>query len=131
MAARARGGRNLRIYESIIVFHPEATEESRREVQEKAKAAVERCGGEIQATDDWGKRKLAYAVHKQRYGQMTRIQLQAEPKVVAELDQVFRHAESIIKYMTAGVPAKLIKQKAQDLLAPPVQDSAENGRRRR
>jgi small subunit ribosomal protein S6 len=121
----------LRIYESIIVFHPEATDEARREVQDKAKAVVERSGGEVQAVDDWGKRKLAYVVRKQRYGLMTRLQMNAPPTVVNELDQVYRHAESIIKYMTAGVTAALLKQKAADALAPPVVDSAENGRRRR
>jgi small subunit ribosomal protein S6 len=121
----------LRTYESIVVFHPESTDDARREIQDKVRGTVEKSGGEIQTVDDLGKRKLAYPVQKHRYGQMVRVQLAGDPRVVKELDLVFRHAEPVIKYMTILLTEQLLKQRAADLLAPPVVDSAENGRRRR
>jgi small subunit ribosomal protein S6 len=127
------GSTHLRTYESIIIFHPEATEEARQEIQDKVRGAIERVGGQVQTVDDWGKRKLAYPVRKHRYGQMARFQLEAEPKVVSEMDQIFRHAESVIKYMTTVMPDRLLKQKAAEAapMSPVALDSAENGRRKR
>jgi small subunit ribosomal protein S6 len=121
----------LRTYESIIIFHPEASEESRREVQDKVRGAIERGGGEVQAMDDWGKRKLAYAVHKNRYGQMVRFQLQGQSSIVGELDLVFRHAEQVIKYMTVLLTEKFLKRKAADALLPVALETPDNGRRGR
>jgi small subunit ribosomal protein S6 len=122
----------LRTYELITVFHPEATDDARREVQDKVRAAVEKFGGEIQGVDDWGKRKLAYPVRKHRYGQMVRVQMQAEPRVVHDLDQVLRHAEPVIRYMASVLTEKMLKQKAApEAQAPAALDTAENGRRRR
>jgi small subunit ribosomal protein S6 len=123
----------LRTYESIVIFHPESTEEARREIQDKVKGAVERLGGQVQTVDEWGKRKLAYPVKKHRYGQMARVQLEAAPKVVAELDQIFRHAEPVIKYMTTVMSERFLTQKPAETstLSPAALDAAENGRRKR
>lgn len=123
----------MRTYESIVVFHPEASEDARKDVQDKIRAIVGRLGGQVQTVDDWGKRKLAYPVRKQRYGQVARVQMESAPTVVAELDQVFRHAEPVIKYMTTVMPDRLLKQKAAEdpALSPAALDSAEDGRRKR
>jgi small subunit ribosomal protein S6 len=121
----------LRIYESIIIFHPEATEETRGEVHDKVRGIVERFEGEIQAVDDLGKRKLAYPVKKNKYGQMSRVQLTAKPQVVSELETVYRHAEVVIKHMTSVLTERLLQQRAADAAAPPAPDAQENGRRRR
>jgi ribosomal protein S6 len=64
---------------------------------------------------------------------MTRIQLHADPKVVHELDQVFRHAESVIKYMTALMSERLLNQKPVEESTSSSDDhgDGDNGRRRR
>ena len=122
----------MRTYESIIVFHPETTDEVRRDVHEKVQALVEKSGGEIQAKDDWGKRKLGYTVDKQRFGVMNRVQLKAGSKVVSELDQVFRHTESVIKYMTVAVNERQLKAaKSAEAQVPAHLDNLDNSRRRK
>jgi len=122
----------VRTYESIVVFHPEATDEARREVQDKIQSVVEKFGGEIQSKDDWGKRKLAYAVKKHRYGVMNRIQLKADPKVVSDLDLVFRHAESVLRYATAVISERQLKQqKSAEVPAPAPLDATDNARRKK
>ena len=122
----------MRTYESIVIFHPESAEEARKEVQDKLRGVVEKLGGEVQTVDDWGRRKLAYPVRKHRYGQMTRVQLHADPKVVHELDLVFRHSESVIKYMTALMSERLLNQKpVVESTSSDDHGDGENGRRKR
>jgi small subunit ribosomal protein S6 len=123
----------LRTYESIVVFHPEAAEEARKEVLDKVRGVIERLTGQVQTVDDWGKRKLAYPVRKHRYGQMVRLQLEADPKVVAEMDQIYRHAEPVIKYMTVHLTPALLNLKPAESSnsSAAAQETAEDGRRKR
>ena len=48
-------------YETIYIIRPTVDEEGIKALQEKFKAIVEE-NGEIEAIDDWGKRKLAYLI---------------------------------------------------------------------
>ena len=49
-------------YELAVVVSAKLEEEDRAAVVEKAKALIERFGGQITNVDDWGKKRLAYEI---------------------------------------------------------------------
>ena len=51
-------------YELAVVVSAKLEEEDRAAVVEKAKALIERFGGQITNVDDWGKKRLAYEIQK-------------------------------------------------------------------
>ena len=61
---------------------------------------VVREGGEILKAENWGKRKLAYEVKKQKKGTYVYFLYEAGPTLVAELERNLRLTDATIKFMT-------------------------------
>ncbi len=57
-----------REYETIYILRPNTPNEGVAEVNAKIKGVIETMGGKIIKVDNWGKRRLAYEVAKERKG---------------------------------------------------------------
>ena len=55
-------------YELAVVVSAKLEDEARAEVIEKVKAMITRFGGNVTDVDEWGKRKLAYAIEDETEG---------------------------------------------------------------
>lgn len=89
----------MRKYEVVYILRPDLEEEKNNAVIEKFRELVESNGGEIVKTDKWGKRKLAYEVRDFREGSYVVLQMNADSKVAAELDRVFKITDEVIRHM--------------------------------
>ena len=58
----------MRNYEVAFIVHPEVNEHALTALTEKVQGWVTTGGGALVRTDHWGKRRLAYAIRKQRDG---------------------------------------------------------------
>lgn len=100
----------LHPYESITILKPTLTDEEVAAVIEKIKVIIEEAGGEIVSSDNWGKRKLAYEVKKERRGIYIVQHFKAKGSTIIALEQYYRFSESIIKYMTIRIEAEALGQ---------------------
>ena len=91
------GTEDMQLYESIFIIHPELREEEVEEQTKRVENLITRLGGEISKTERWGKKRLAYAVNKHRYGFYVLMRLRANPGVLQELERHYRLTEAIIK----------------------------------
>ncbi|HVK88588.1 MAG TPA: 30S ribosomal protein S6, partial [Kofleriaceae bacterium] len=57
-----------REYETTYILRPNTTNEGVAEVNARIKGIIEGMGGKIIKVDNWGKRRLAYEVAKERKG---------------------------------------------------------------
>ncbi|MGL4799482.1 MAG: 30S ribosomal protein S6 [Cellulosilyticaceae bacterium] len=96
----------MKNYELALVLIPSLSEEDKLANLEKAKELITRFGGEITNVDDWGKRKLAYEINKQREGFYYFIQFNAETSVPAELESRFRIMETALRYLIVRLDEK-------------------------
>ena len=64
---------------------------------------IEGMGGKILKLDNWGKRKLAYEVAKQRKGIYLYWRYLAQPGVVEEIERNLRMLDTVIRYYTVKV----------------------------
>ena len=64
-------------YELAVVVSAKIEDDERAATLEKAKALVERFGGQITNVDDWGKKKLAYEIQKMKEAYYYFIQFEA------------------------------------------------------
>jgi len=60
---------------------------------------VTEAGGTITKTDVWGRRRLAYALRKQREGQYVLFEFQVEPSFSSTLDRNIRFLEPVLRHM--------------------------------
>lgn len=93
----------MRKYEVIFIAHPDLDEENLNNVIEKVKGWIADGKGEVVSVDNWGKRKLAYRIRKQREGQYVLITANMEPAFVKTLSQDMRFVESIMRSMITVV----------------------------
>ena len=86
-------------YEALYIIKPDVDEEARAALIQKFAAIVTDNGGEIVNIDEWGKRKLAYAIDYITEGYYVLMNFDAKPELPAELERNFRISEFIMRYM--------------------------------
>ena len=89
----------MRKYEIVIIANPDLDEESINGIVEKVSGWIKDSGGEIEKVDDWGKRRLAYRIQKQREGHDVLITANIEPSAMKEISNNLRFVESVLRSM--------------------------------
>ena len=87
-----------RQYELVYILPPDSTEEQVAEVHEVVSSVVSRLNGQIEKTDNWGRRRLAYEIGPFKEGVYVLEVINGSGELMKELDrrlkvldQVFRH----------------------------------------
>jgi len=91
------------IYETIFVLHPEMTEEDVEADIQSIVGLLEKEASEIIRIERGGKRRLAYVVHKQRYGYYTLIHFRGLPPALTALERFYRLSERVMRYLTVRI----------------------------
>ena len=83
-------------YETVAVFSLKNGEEKAKELVEKFKALIE-ANGTMEAVDEWGIRKLAYAINYETDGYYVLYTYEADVAFPAELDRVFNITDGVLR----------------------------------
>ena len=86
-------------YEAMYIVTPEMEDEAIKGVIEKFSGIITANGGEIEKTDEWGRKKLAYPSDYKTEGYYVLVNFAAAPELPRELERNFRNDESILRYM--------------------------------
>jgi len=92
-----------REYETTYILRSTVPNEGVAEVNTRVKGIIEGMGGKILKVDNWGKRRLAYEVEKERKGIYLYWQYLANPGVVEEIERNLRMLDTVIRYLTVKV----------------------------
>jgi small subunit ribosomal protein S6 len=93
----------LREYETIYILNPDTINDKVAEVNDRVKTIIEERGGQVLNVDNWGKRKLAYEVKKERKGIYLFWQYLGSPDIVAEFERNMRMMDPVMRYMTIKI----------------------------
>ena len=96
-----------REYETTYIMRPNTSNEGVAEVNTRIKGIIESMGGKIIKIDNWGKRRLAYEVAKERKGIYLYWQYLAQPGVVEETERNLRMLDSVIRFLTVKVDSDI------------------------
>ena len=86
-------------YEAMYIVTPEMEDEAIKGVIEKFSGIITANGGEIEKTDEWGRKQLAYPIDYKTEGYYVLVNFAAAPELPRELERNFRNDESILRYM--------------------------------
>ena len=93
----------MRNYEVAFIAHPDLDEESFKALIEKVKGWIVAGGGAVGEPELWGRRRLAYPIHKQREGQYVFLPAQLTPAATGELERNLRLTETIMRFMITAI----------------------------
>lgn len=92
--------RKSREYETIYILRPDIDPDSADRVATRVSDVIGRLDGRLVKVDIWGKRKLAYPVHRHTRGVFVFLKYLGHSGLVAEIERNLRMLDQVIKYQT-------------------------------
>ena len=87
-------------YELALVLNGKLEDDARAEALEKVQNYITRFGGSIVNVDDWGKKRFAYDINKQKEGFYYFIKFQSDDNNCPnELEANVRIMEPVVRYL--------------------------------
>lgn len=83
-------------YETIFIVNATLTEEAINAVVEKFTNLIA-ANGEITKIDQWGKRRMAYAIDDMAEGYYVLVEFDSKPDFPAELDRIYKITDGIMR----------------------------------
>ena len=88
----------MNAYEVMYIVKP-VEDEACEAVVAKFEKLITANGGNVEKTDRWGKKRLAYEIDDIAEGLYVLVTFSAEPKTVKELDRVMKITDEILRHM--------------------------------
>ncbi|SDL30176.1 30S ribosomal protein S6 [Natronincola ferrireducens] len=89
-------------YELLCIFEATTEEEKRNQLLDKFKGIIE-VDGEVENVDEWGLRKLAYEINKEKEGYYVLVNFTTNPDTPKELDRNLKIADEVIRHMITRI----------------------------
>lgn len=85
-------------YEIMYIVKP-TVDEAVQNITAKISDIINNNGGNVEKTDIWGKKRLAYEIQDLTEGIYVLVTFEAVPACIKELDRVMRITDEIIRHM--------------------------------
>ncbi|MBR2054345.1 MAG: 30S ribosomal protein S6 [Clostridia bacterium] len=112
-------------YEVVYIIDPAVEEEARKELIAKFNALITENGGSVDKVEEWGKRRLAYAIDYKTEGYYVLVNFQAESELPKELERNLQISDSIIRYQVIRLLEKKASVKPRPVRTAPAAPAAE------
>jgi small subunit ribosomal protein S6 len=105
-----------RLYDLIFICAPLTPEEDVTKLTDTLEHTVTEQGGKVEKKENWGTKRLAYRVAKNREGIFVYLQFKStHGEVIKELERRLKVAEPVIKYQTIRLDEEMkLQKKLQD-----------------
>ncbi len=87
-------------YETLCILHPELPETRIKELTAWMQKILEGAQGTVLRVDEWGMRDLGFRLKKQRRGYYVRIEHDASPLALKELERNLRLSEDVLRFLS-------------------------------
>ena len=114
-------------YEIAVLYHPDL-EVDLTKAEEKIIKLFTANGGKVVATDNWGKRKLAYTIKKQEHAVYVFYTVELPPEGVLKVESTLNITDEVVRYLITKPDLKAIA-KAEAAKADKAKKAAERGDR--
>ena len=93
-------------YELVYIITPDIDEEARKVVHTRVQDLIAQNSGEVTKVDDWGKRRLAYAIEDRNEGWYVLVNFNAESEVPREIERNLGNMDAVLRYQIIRVLEK-------------------------
>jgi small subunit ribosomal protein S6 len=92
-----------RRYELVYVVSPEAADDQVADLHTQVEAVVQRMSGQIEKTENWGRRKLAYEIAHQKEGTYVLEVIRGSGDLMKEIDRRLKVIDYVIRHLIVRV----------------------------
>ena len=92
-----------RQYELVYILPGDTTEQQAAELHEQIEAVASRMHGQIEKTENWGRRRLAYEIAHQKEGVYVLEVINGSGELMKELDRRLRVMDQVLRHMVVRV----------------------------
>ena len=92
-----------RKYELVYIVSPDATEEQVTDLHTQVDAIVQRLGGTLEKTENWGRRKLAYEIGRHKEGTYVLEGILGSGELMKEIDRRLKVTDLVIRHLVVRV----------------------------
>lgn len=86
-------------YEALYIVKPDMEDEARTSLIARFAEIITTNGGEIENTDEWGKKRLAYPINYINEGYYVLVNFKAPATLPIELERNFKINENVMRFM--------------------------------
>jgi small subunit ribosomal protein S6 len=115
----------LRPYEILLILDSRPTDEEITALLTTLEGNLKSLGAEAIKIENWGKRRLAYDIKKQREGTYAVLEASAESAMVKEFERQLRLNESVLRFLSTRIPLR--KRARSTKTEEPVAETEEVG----
>ena len=109
-------------YEVMYVVDAALEDSARNELINRFNELVVKKGGEVERVDEWGKRRLAYAINYKTEGYYVLMYIKAPADLPRELERNLKISESVLRYLVIRYEGELPAKREMNR---PVREAAE------
>jgi small subunit ribosomal protein S6 len=106
---------SMNIYENVVILNPSLNEEELKSAVDKITDLIKNSGGDVLKVDNWGKKKLAYELNKQKMGVYFLFLFKAPPSTVKKIEDYFKVFDPVVKFMVVKLGKKQIAALPKDI----------------
>lgn len=93
----------LNEYETTYVARPDLTDDVMGRITNKIQHIIADFGGTMLVSEDWGKRKLAYPIHRHQRGHYIYLNYVGPSVIVAEVERNLRLEDDLLRFLTVRI----------------------------
>jgi small subunit ribosomal protein S6 len=108
-----------RDYEILYIVRPDVEETDLPDVTKRVETLIESLAGNIQRTNVWGKRRLAYEVDHLKEGHYVLTDFQIEPARVPEMEATLKISDTVFRHLIVRKPVLKPGTATEGEAAPP------------
>lgn len=107
----------MRMYETIYIVQPDLGDEELKALSTKVQDIVANMNGDFKRLEDWGVRKLAYAINKNPRGRYFYLRFDGDSALIAELERRLRLDDKVIRYQSVKLETEVVAPAAAPVKA--------------
>jgi len=93
----------MNLYEHTIVARQDVSPTQLKQIEEKYSQIVEKLEGSIVRLENWGLLNLSYLIKKNKKGNYIHFKLEANGKIISELEKNEKIDKNLLRYLTVKV----------------------------
>ncbi|NUM80861.1 30S ribosomal protein S6 [bacterium] len=116
MSKKTRKGSagQLRSYETVIVIDPQIGDDGIKTIVDKVKDILTQHQCKNVKVEEWGKRKLAYPIHKKTYGFYALFEFEDIGTAAKALEEYYHITEGLLRFLTTLTDSRLRAERLRE-----------------
>ena len=95
----------MRNYEGVFIINPDLAGDAAKGIVTQVQELVTKNGGRVDGLQEWGKRRLAYKIHKRHEGNYLVMNFQLDSKHTKKFEQALRLNDNVLRFLLVNKDA--------------------------